>query len=319
MSKLDDFPSLKDWYLKNHGVHPTFTEDPVEHTVSQFCLALTLSSRESSIIWQNALSILLDGSNNLLADFGEMERFLEYSGAPLTQIISNWGYESFEIGMEEEFFLLMQKAAAKTQLVSFYFLAAWSAFNQDDYDACLKLCDSVSTLYAPVLTLKGQALLESGNPSASVHVLEDAVSVDPQEALAWFQLAKSYWLLKKYQQAFDALQSCLKFTGRNPEISLFMSIVALEAPFSISWHEKAWEEMLPFIVHYRANEEFVERLVQLAINANRLDWMELATNEVDWESLKQAFVPNKKLGPILRSLGERQWFELATKILDQMI
>ncbi|MFK7825506.1 MAG: tetratricopeptide repeat protein [Oligoflexales bacterium] len=319
MPHLDEFPSLSRWYQENSDIYPTFEEDPVEHIVWQFCRALTLRPTEASIIWHSALSRLLKESENILIDYQEIERFFDFSGVSLAQIISSWGYDAFAIGKEDEFFLLMQKAAVNTGLVSFYFLAAWSAFNQNDYDSCLDICDQVQVSYAPILTLKGQALLESGMSAAAIPVLEDATAADEQEVLAWFQLAKAFWLEKKYQGAFDSLQSCLKVVGSNPEISFFMAVVVLDAPYLFSWHKKAWEEMLAFLPEYKENEEFVEKLLKLVVRSDRLDWMEILAEEIEWKSLKKALCSTQKLGTILRLLGEKKWFGPAKKILDGLI
>ena len=319
MAHLDDFPALSQWYHKNIDIYPGFDEDPVEHIAWRFCHALKVGRVDAFILWHDTLSLLLNESEDIVIDFQEIERFFDYSGASLTQIISSWGYEAFDIGKEDEFFLLMQKTALKTGLVSFFFLAAWSAFNQNDYESCLDMCDRVKITYAPILTLKGQALLESGNPSAAIPILEDAIAADEQEVLAFFQLAKAFWLEKKYQGAYDSLQNCLKVVGSNPEISLFMTIVVLEAPFVFSWHQKAWEEMLSFLPEYKANEEFVEKLIKLVVRANRIDWMELIAEEVEWKEMRQSLLSNQKLGSILRLLGEKQWFGITKKILDSLI
>ncbi|NRA44347.1 MAG: tetratricopeptide repeat protein [Oligoflexales bacterium] len=319
MPHLNDFPSLSRWFHENDDIHPSYAEDPVEHTVWQFCRALTLEPSDAFLIWQSSLSRLLDEKQHILTSFQEIERFFDCSGASLTQIISSWGYDAFEIGKEDEYFLIMQKAAVNTGLVSFYFLAAWAAFNQNDYDSCLEMCDEVKVCYAPILTLKGQALLESGHPEKAIPVLEDALESDEREVLAWFQLAKAFWLEKHYQGAFDSLLKCLKLSGPNPEISLFLTIVALDAPYSLEWHNKAWEEMEPFLGQFGANEEFIEKLFKLIVRSNRRDWMEILAEEADWEGLKNSLCSKQKLGAMLKSLGEKQWFGLTKKILDRLI
>ena len=77
--------------------------------------------------------------------------------------------------------------------------------------------------------------------------------------------------------------------------------------------------MQPFMAQYKANEEYVDKLIKLAIRSNQKDWMEVLAEKVDWQSIKEALYVNKKLGPLLKDLGERTWYELAKKILDQLI
>lgn len=316
MHQLSSYPHLNKWYQKRKASPPPISNGIVEYTNWHFCQAFAnINFEETYFIWIRTLNKLLSYSVDPQSDYEKIESFFNKSGYPLSQQISNLGHQAFQLQKDDEFFHLMCQAAKKIKLDSFHFMAAWTALNRDDYSACIDECTKILAPSASVNTLHGQALLESGEPENASIVLEEATELDPNEVLAWFQLAKSEWVQSKLEGAWEALKICHSLVPNNIEVALFFSIIAIEKRTDSSWLKFAWNVLHPYLLSFPNNRELIVKLCSLAFTGSEKNWATFVVSNSKWDEVYQAMIADKELGNILRSLGELEWFDLANKIL----
>ena len=269
--RLEDHPQLWRWFASHREVRES--DDPVTYTLYRLCCALSAEDSQFLPCLEATLSHLLTVENPASVVDG-VERIMAQSGAPLAEFFTEALEFALLQGCGGQFHDLMAALAAKSKLVTFYFLAAWMALNLDQLEDCINHCELVTTPFAPITTLHGQALLDLGEADEAIDVLQIAVKLAPEEPLAWFQLAKAFHLRDRNEEALAALRRLRRILPKNGEVCLMMVIVVAavnEADPALC--EEAWNAIMPFAGDLTKDCVTVSHMFNLAMKSGRQEYM----------------------------------------------
>ena len=316
--ELDKFPLLLEWYGKQER---NYRSNELEVSLESICWnlahSLNFSGNESFSIWYTTLKKWMDHSPDFKRDFQIVDSFMCQLGLDLLDQFMKWGEESFDLGFEDKYLLLMQSAANKTNLEAFNFIVAWLAFNMDDYSLCIQMSNPSKN--APFCILRGQAYLAIGEVLNAKDAFEEALDYSPNDPLAWFQLAKAEWAQDRFHDAWRALLVCYDITLGTAEIAMFMGMIALQVPTNKVWQKDAWDAMYKQLLTSTASFDYVVTMIQLAIRSGEINWMSSIVNKVSWGDFKSHLLNSKKFGSILQSLHVLGWHDISKSILDDLI
>lgn len=314
-----NYPKLHDWYsVKKSGCQLTKNDSLIEATALSIAEAVFAQSPESRFkIWLTSLDAFLHHSQQPGEDYQNLERFLSGMQFELTNFNSEMGYLAFESQQADAYGVVTGSLARQTNLVSFWFLRAWTALNSEDFETCIRICDSVHEDFAPIFTLKGQALLESGFAQESIPALEKALELDPGEILTWFQLAKAEWTLNHPLEAWDALDQCLRLRKLHPEVLIFQAQIALESETMNHKRADLLPRLTPFLEHLHNDPQYAECITRLALLLSSKEITTKVIKRISWSEIYEDLIRQKALSWILKRLGEYGWFDLANIILSQ--
>ncbi len=317
VASLADHPGLERWHA-SHRVAPAASLDAAERLLLGTCDTLAAGPTRALRGWADGFQRFLRETEAPLADFLRAETIAQEHDADLLEILSELG-ETAARGDEAEPFLKAIRAGAEaTGLIALRFLSAWLSLNVGALEDCLDDCDKVDQPFAAVLTLQGQAFNELGRPRDATGVLQSAVKLAPNEILAWFQLAKSHHLCEDAPAAWAALAECQRLAPQNPEVALFMAMVALGKGGQAAMHRRAFQELRPHLKLFPGNPDVMFSLLQLCMaRAAEVDCAELLPDG-DWDALKHDRNLLKHLPQTLRGLNERAWHGVATDLLARL-
>jgi tetratricopeptide (TPR) repeat protein len=208
----------------------------------------------------------------------------------------------------DEFQESTKQFANNTGLVAFRFLSAWTLLNTDKLDDCIKECEKVEDDFSPILTLLGQASLEAHLPDKAINALERAVDIDPNEVLAWFQLAKAYSVVDNETESWNCLLQCKRLSQNNIEIAAFLAICAVKKPTA----EKckiAWDELFRHFSTVNSDPFAVNLLFELAMQQQSSDKLSDLLSSTDWKQFVQNENGNEFLQTYKKRLSENNFHE----------
>ncbi len=321
LPSLDQFPALARWHERQREV-PLQSLAAAEWLVFQTCETLVLAptmERRAARSWADAFSRFVRAAPSPLSDFLAADALVQACGGDFLHIMSQFGEVAIREDAGDGFFLAMQAGAEATSLVALRFLAAWTALNLGKPEACLDECEKVDQPYSYVYTIQGQALIELLRPREAAQALRLAVHLSPREILGWFQLAKAQHLLGDAEEAYKALAECAKIAPGNPEIALFMAMIALgeegAAPEIVG---RAWQELRPHASGHATNADVATALLKLAlIRRARGDALTLLP-DLDLKHLGRDPQILKSIAPVLRELHDLGWHDVARDLLTGM-
>lgn len=196
------------------------------------------------------------------------------------------------------------------------FLAAWFALNSNDLQTCIDQCNRCTHDSAQMLTLKGQALLETSQIKPAIEALSEATKYDANEILAWFQLAKAYYAIDKFIQAYTALNKCLQLEPNNSEIKLFLGFVALHLDQSAQ--QRCCQLLLDGRHPHSGNAEYCSTLLALAIGCDDKSAAVEIIETGQWMTFLQNKSFQSQLAELLRQLERKNWWPESRALLEKL-
>ena len=317
-SRLQDYPGLARWFGQRNATAAPFDRQG-DALVYATCEALTRRRGDIVRVWTAAFKQFLARSDAPLADFVAAETIVQQCDAEFVDLIGELGEEAIRHDFADDFFDAMKSGADSTGLVFLRFLAAWTALNKGDLEVCVAECDKVDEPYASIYTIQGQALLELLKPKEAIEALTIAVKLCPTEVLAWFQLAKSHVVLKEHRSAFSALKECLRLAPQSEEVSLFMAMVANEAPDAPDLAEDAMAALRPHLERHAGNGIVVLNLLQLALGMQNKDDARQIVAQGDWSKVSAQKDALSALSTCLKTLHRLNWMDLASELLAKLV
>jgi tetratricopeptide (TPR) repeat protein len=246
---------------------------------------------------------------------------LRNCGAEVLELASEFGEHALSGGLSGAFFAAMQLSADVTGLVAFRFLSAWTALNSGDLESCVTECDKIDEPHAPVLTLQGQALLELGRTNDAIDALQSAVTMVPDELLAWFQLAKAHHVAGRWSDAWTALERSRRLAPDSDEVALLTALSALGAPAAAPRQkmlEEAWRCLSPHLPALADNIIVVVTLLQVCMQADDKNGALQTVQGAAWDRLAPQRETYMQLSPILLGLKDKQWFDVVGQLLAKL-
>lgn len=312
--RLGDYPGLLNWYR----VAATRAGTPADAFVVRTCETLADTRAEAVLDWVDALRGLIREASTPLAEFLAAEEICQRCDVELLDLMSEFGERAVRGGRGEMFLSTMRQAADATGLVALRFLSAWAALNCGQLELCVEECDRVTEPFASIYTLQGQALVELGRYEEGVGSLRVAVKLNPNELLAWFQLAKTSLAMERPDEAWSALAECQRLAPQSEEIALMLGLAVLDADMSVERARTAWKALKSHASAHGGVLQIFDVLASLALRLGEETRMLEVTALLDWPRLmlEREFVP--KLAPLLRQLHEKGWMKASAALLTRL-
>jgi tetratricopeptide (TPR) repeat protein len=309
---IASLPALEKWYKTSTA--GAQRDDLL--FVRDVCAALTETENTRIVhIWSIAVESLMQRTRAPLETFLAADSFTQERGLSLSDWFGQVAERALACDMGRHFLETIRKLADKVPLTAFRFLEGWTALNIGDLDACIDACESVQEPWAAVHTLHGQALLEQGEISEAIDVLRVAVTLSPDEILAWFQLAKALLVAKHHSKAFEALQACDRISPGNPEVALLRSMVALGASDSGA-ATQCIEDLIRHMKNFPTNSDLACNALELSLKVGDKDSYNNVLTNIQFDRVVRNKDFLRRLPPILKALQEKSWYDLAQKTLD---
>ncbi len=312
---LQNHPGLLRWLLSRESLMDA-DDGPVNKSLLQFAAAVLRLDPDSPISWVSSLRNILSTHENPTIAFQEMDRLCRGMGSDLQQIIADLAEFGIAHGQAKSLYRHLSFCADLTGMVSLRFLAAWSALNMGDRKRCIDECLHVEVPFAQIKTLLGQAQLESGQVNEAVKALTAAVTLDPKEVLAWFQLAKAHSVLDNFDEAWQALQQCHMLAPESEEVAVFMGMLALSKPEKQDRTAQAWQNLTRYVMVMRKNPNFLRIMIELGLRVGREDKLVGELDAFDWTALSHNREYLAQLPDILRILKSENWMLASQRILE---
>jgi tetratricopeptide (TPR) repeat protein len=213
---------------------------------------------------------------------------------------------------------MMKQAAEQSTNPTFRFLSAWLALNLKDYESCIDQCDRIDYPLAPIYTIHGQALLETNRPKEAIEILEISVELDAGDMFAWFQLAKAYFVIDQFENAWTCLNTCLQQDRSNIEVILMISFIATKAPFREDWLRFASNLLNGQMGQYSDNLTIIKQGLLVATRLNHHESARVLIHHANWRTLKNQPDFLSFLAEILKQFHELEWHDLTINFIDQV-
>ena len=313
--KTAKYPKLANWF--RNSSHRTSLNSDEALIVFETCRILNSDCTHLVLErWGQTLAKTFGGSKNPDTLFLQVEELLKPCDTTFSEILSEIVLAGISIGEGELIIGTMSQLADQTRLVAFRFLAAWSALNIDDFERCIKECENVDQPFAPIYTIQGQALIEMGRVNEAIEILQVAAKLAPRDVLAWFQLAKAYYLVSS-EMCWDALVTCQQLAPSNLEVAGFLAISALsEVPADEAKCAIAYESLSPHLLTAGYSSLIYTHLFRLSLfSKNRQEAMLLA-KEINCRRiyLEKDFLSH--LPQILTQLQTLEWNSVSCELLS---
>ena len=221
--ELETYPLVKKWVEKHEHLQS-------KHLTSGesffFKIGLLLKSPvKTPTPWIRVLkefSMSKGPSENAFDESLEVARSLS---CDLMQVISYLTEDTVAKGRGAEIYAPLRQLVVHSQTLGLRFLAAWTAFNIDQYRECLTLCEPILDRYSHVYLLAGQAHLHLGEIHEAIETIKVSTVLSPQESAAWFLLAKAYLIADDTDRALSAVQECLVLDAKDMESSFLALLI----------------------------------------------------------------------------------------------
>lgn len=307
------FQKLKSW-LEHHQIQPDKTQEPLQYFNWKFCDILNSNESLLPFLLLDFYKECLSSKEDLSKIIKSLDTFLARHEFDFYQFIAQITEISLNHLLGEEILVILRQLNQKAEIPQFRFLAAWVALNTNNLQDCIYQATKLGNKNADALTIKGQALLESNMIDEGIATLEAATRIDSTQTLAWFQLAKGYYSISRYEESWYALRHCQRLNPNNAEIALFLAILALQTSQK-DWLKIAWISLKPHLTDYCDNIEVVLKLLLIAIHLKQKAMAQEVINSADWSKIQnnKAFLAN--ISSILHPLGQNQWYDLANLLL----
>ena len=265
---IDDYPDLAMWYRRESAAIPSI--DPLDPREFMRDTCRTLMQPPGTMLahWNQQLRTFTKQSGHPDRDWRDIEAAFLEQNTLLTGVCSRILEIALSSYPQMDCVTVLCQLTERLHRDDFHFLTAWAALNANRYDLCIATCDRIENTTAQVLTIQGQAWLESGRPAESLHCFDAAVRLESDEVLAWFQKAKACHVMERWQDCWGSLMACHQLVPDSDEIATFCALCALTAvPVRPDWTNRAWDLLLPFLPGSPVKNAVWFTLADLALQA----------------------------------------------------
>ncbi len=316
---LSLFPHVRDWWFTHQNRPPTMIETPEFH-MSFLARALKAPGFHRCKIWTNAVRQISELNGHFLEHILATDAFATSLHTSLTDIYGKLAEAALESGEGPKAFSALQLLADKTELAAFRFLAAFVAFNMNDFESCIAECELVSEPFAPIHTLLGQALLESGNPGDAIDALKVAASIAPNDPLPRVQLIKAYLVTGVQIEAMRQVDQCRKILGLHIEVECLAAMTILSGPVrQADFNQRTLQALIRHMETYPDDLEGFAIAIDLATALDERDWARKFAGVLELGSDGNPQRLAVIVADVLKKTGERQWHDLSRLIIDKTL
>lgn len=313
---MEHLPKLWNWFRAKE-TDPT--KQIYETLLCDIVRGLLATGREGVRFWSHGLESFQRSSNDVLTDFLLADSLSQELGKPLTEHLASLCEKAIHFGDGAKILVVLQGIASKTNLSSLRFLAAWTAMNIGDLVTCIDECEKEVEPHAPIYTLMGQALLESGRAYEAIDALKVAIKIDPQDILALFQLVKALLVTDRANEATSYAERCRIIAGHSVEVECLSAMVVVADHGKNA--EFADETMRRLSSYFKEDPGNLDLLtIAFDVADVKGDQMSAAGlfNAADIQRLARRPDFMRKFAAILKKLGERRWYALSQQLAEKM-
>ncbi len=314
---LASLPKLWRWYCSKQTV--SFTH-PAEIFLWNIVIGLVTPGTDGVRSWMQGIDQFIRCSSSPRDDFLIADSLSLELGLPLVDHFSRLAEMAIRADEGQRATHSLVLLANKVNLSAVRFLAAWAALNTGDLETCIDECEKEIEPHAPMYTLLGQALLESGRALEAVDALKVAIKLDATDALAFFQLIKAYLVIGDTQHAAQTANRCRLIIGKNIEIECLSAMIVLAD--QAKNHEFADQTLARLAEFFRDDPGNLD-LMTLAFDVADMkgDQITLANlfSMADIVRLARRSDFLAKVTLILKKLGDRQWFGLSKQLSERIL
>lgn len=213
---LGMFPSLQKWAEDQWAIN-TKPMSHGEFLLLEACRVMA-QSEGRGLLWTLSLKKFVHRSQDIEADLRHSIGLARDFQCDFVQIFANLTEAVVTEGNGLKIFAPLKKISDDAQIVTFRFLTAWTAFNNNQYEQCLEECEPIMDRYHYVYHLAAQALIYMGRNSQAAEMLGIATQLAPYDGDGWFLLAKNFLLLDDLAQCLNALEKCLEIIPKDLEV-----------------------------------------------------------------------------------------------------
>lgn len=318
VESLERMPRLNQWFLSQ--TKPLTIADPAAFHLWSLIRAMRVGDTIRCHTWTEALRLIMDSKIEMLDHILQADELTNSLGHSLTDVYTPLVEAAILGGEGSRAFIILQKMADLSGLAAFRFLAAWTAFNEDKLSICIAECEKTTEPFAPIHTLLGQALLESGKTSDAIDALKVATKIDPSDPLARVQLIKAYIVLNIPSEAMRVIEECRKILGANLEIECLaaMAIIASPGP-KPDFAQKTLVQLGHHLQRQPSDFEAFCLAMDVAIKMSMKDWGKALIESLQLDESKSIGDVIAKLPRILKAMNDLKWHDAAKILLDKTI
>ena len=305
---LCEFENLNLWYEQHK-----LSRLKVGHEILLMAICQSIKTDFDLNYIHHGLSRFLAHSVDVCQDYLEVEKVLSKDDFELEQFWSFCAHYAVQQDDCSQFRTEFRKFSNGIGKSSFQFLNAWMAFNHDEFGLCIRDCDEIKPSFGAVLTLKGQAELESGDAEAAIESLLEATRLTPNDLLSWFQLAKAGWTESNENICSMALQECRDIAPTHPEVILFSMMLSTYQE-NVDLASELWPLLDRVDDDLFSKSDWVIEALNLALLMHTSDELMWLMEKVNWHEVFRNPDFLKAVVKPLRKMGERNWMK-ACKIL----
>jgi len=318
-ARAESMPNLESWFRKLSPTPPSIGDAEHFHL---FALSKSLfqASHGQHLTWTRALAQILETRSSCLQHILETDALASTMGISIADIYGLLVEDALRSGHGKAAMQAMESLANKTKLAAFHFLAALAAFNLDDFDRCINECEKVSEPFAPIHTLMGQALLESGKPESAIESLKVAIEVSPTDPLPLVQLTKAYLVCGLPENSMAVVSKCRKVIGNHIEIECLavMGIMAAkDKPREFCEHTLA--NITALLQEDASDIDTFILGMELSSHLESKTWADKMAHILEIPEMTNQLQIAKKLAPIIKKNGELSWMDISRIILDKVL
>lgn len=312
-------PKLNDWYLKQVPAPPRLSDSETFHLFS-LAKALHTSQTSPNSAWTASVEEIIHAKSSLLQHILDTDALAVTLGTSVVDLYGILTEQALRNNHSKKAIETLAKLADQTGLAAFRFLVAWVAFNINDLERCINECERVNEPYAPIHTLLGQALLESGKVQLAIEALRVATEIAPRDPLPLVQLIKAFIITTRQQECFAAINRCRKIVGNNLEIECLASMAIVVG------HYRPQDFCLHTLGNIAAQLEEDPHDFQafaigmeLAAELGLRDWAQRYAEAWDSSRISTPEQIAKELAKMLKRHQDRSWHDVSRIILDKTL
>jgi hypothetical protein len=317
---LSQFPKVRDWWLANQHRPPT-REHPAAFHLAILAKSLKLAkSNMGCQYWAKEIKQLASEIDGFLEHILECDQLANSLDTALTDIYGKLAEAALLSGEGMTALSALQVLAVKTNLAAFRFLAAFTAFNMNDYETTINECESVTEPFGPINTLLGQALLESGNPIEAIDALKVACAVSPSDPLPLVQIVKAYLVTGVQSEAMKAVDKCRKLLGHHIEIECLAAMTIMAGPHrNAEFNSRTFRALDKHMTEYPDDFEAYAIAMDLSSELQDRNFARQFTRQLE---INETINPQRlalRVSEILKKSAALNWHDVSKELIDKTI
>jgi hypothetical protein len=299
---------------------PPAVSNPVEFHLWTLVRALKASDTMRCRIWTDSVMLLTSGKTSILTQILETDELVNSLGPSLTDIYTPLAELAILTGEGSRAFPALQRLADLSGLAAFRFLAAWTAFNDNLLPLCIAECEKTTEPFAPIHTLLGQALLESGHISDAIDALKVSARLAPSDPLPRVQLIKAYLVKSNPEDALPVINECRKILGLNIEIECLAAMAILSSSHpQVDFAERTISQISKHLLDQPTDFEAFSLATEVALKTAQKEWSRKLVQILNISEQTSFKTVTTKLPVLLKGLNELGWYDIATTLIDKTL